>query len=53
MAMLQHYYSVTIAILPFLWSGFVQTLWISLVAIVAGSVLGFVIGIVRSQRVGQ
>lgn len=51
MTMLQHYYSVTIAILPFLWSGFVQTFWISLVAIVAGSLLGFVIGIVRSQRV--
>ncbi len=49
--MLQHYYSVTVAILPFLWSGFVQTFWISLVAIVAGSVLGFLIGIVRSQRV--
>ena len=49
--MLQHYYSVTIAILPFLWIGFVRTFWISLVAIIAGSVLGFLIGIVRSQRV--
>lgn len=48
---MQHYIDVTVAILPFLWKGFVQTILISLVAIVAGSILGFVIGIVRSQRV--
>ncbi|HEY4193033.1 MAG TPA: amino acid ABC transporter permease [Mesorhizobium sp.] len=48
---MQHYVDVTLSILPFLWSGFIQTIWISLVAIAAGSILGFVIGVVRSQRV--
>jgi len=48
---MQHYLDVVIAILPFLWAGFVQTFWISLVAIVAGSLLGFLIGVVRSQRI--
>ncbi|MDG4897514.1 amino acid ABC transporter permease [Mesorhizobium sp. WSM4976] len=48
---MQHYLDVVIAILPFLWIGFVQTFWISLVAIVAGSLLGSVIGVLRSQRI--
>ena len=48
---MQHYVDVALAILPFLWTGFVQTILISLIAIVAGSLLGFVIGIVRSQHV--
>lgn len=47
----QHYLDVIVAILPFLWAGFVQTFLVSLVAIAAGSVLGFLIGVVRSQRV--
>lgn len=48
---MQHYVDVAFAILPFLWTGFVQTISISLIAIVAGSLLGFAIGIVRSQHV--
>lgn len=49
--MLERYWSITIALLPFLWEGFLQTLLISLVGIVIGSLLGFLIGVVRSQRV--
>ncbi|TPJ39991.1 amino acid ABC transporter permease [Mesorhizobium sp. B2-6-5] len=48
---MQHYLDIVVAILPFLWTGFVQTFWVSLIAIVVGSVLGFLIGVVRSQRV--
>ncbi|MBZ9974173.1 MULTISPECIES: amino acid ABC transporter permease [unclassified Mesorhizobium] len=48
---MQHYVGIVVAILPFLWTGFVQTFWVSLIAIVVGSVLGFLIGVVRSQRV--
>jgi polar amino acid transport system permease protein len=50
-AMLEHYWTVTTALFPFLWKGFIETLYISLVAIVAGSLIGFVIGVVRSQHV--
>ncbi|MET0531602.1 MAG: amino acid ABC transporter permease, partial [Microvirga sp.] len=49
--MLERYWSITISLFPFLWKGFVETLYISLVAIVVGSLIGFVIGVVRSQRV--
>lgn len=49
--MIERYWSITTALFPFLWKGFVETLYISLVAIVAGSLIGFLIGIVRSQRV--
>jgi polar amino acid transport system permease protein len=49
--MLEHYWTVTLAVMPFLWKGFVDTVYVSLVAIVAGSLIGFVIGIIRSQNV--
>ncbi|MDO5605855.1 MAG: amino acid ABC transporter permease, partial [Paracoccus sp. (in: a-proteobacteria)] len=49
--MLEHYWSITVALMPFLWKGFVQTFQISAASIVAGSFLGFVIGVIRSQRV--
>lgn len=48
---LERYWSITIALLPFLWQGFLQTLVISFVSIIAGSLIGFVIGVIRSQRV--
>lgn len=48
--MLEHYWSIAVALAPFLWRGFLLTLLISLVAIVAGSLLGFLIGVIRSQR---
>jgi polar amino acid transport system permease protein len=38
-------------LLPFLWQGFLETLYVSLVAIIAGSLIGALIGLVRSQRV--
>jgi polar amino acid transport system permease protein len=49
--MIERYWSITVALFPFLWKGFVETLYISLVAIVIGSTIGFLIGVVRSQRV--
>jgi polar amino acid transport system permease protein len=49
--MIEHYWTVTLAVLPFLWKGFLDTLYVSLVAIAAGSLIGFVIGVVRSQKV--
>ena len=49
--MLERYWSITSSLLPFLWKGFLETLYVSLVAIVAGSLIGAVIGLVRSQRV--
>jgi polar amino acid transport system permease protein len=49
--MMEHYWTVTLAVLPFLWRGFLDTLYVSLVAIVAGSLIGFAIGVVRSQKV--
>jgi polar amino acid transport system permease protein len=49
--MLERYWSITSSLLPFLWQGFLETLYVSLVAIVAGSLIGALIGLVRSQRV--
>ncbi|MDO5706525.1 MAG: amino acid ABC transporter permease, partial [Paracoccus sp. (in: a-proteobacteria)] len=48
---MEYYWSITVALMPFLWQGFLQTLLISFVSIVAGSFLGFVIGVIRSQHV--
>jgi polar amino acid transport system permease protein len=48
---MERYWTITTSISPFLWKGFIETLYISLVAIVAGSLIGFFIGIVRSQRI--
>jgi polar amino acid transport system permease protein len=49
--MLERYWSITTSLLPFLWQGFLETLYVSLVAIIAGSLIGALIGLVRSQRV--
>ncbi|WP_414475247.1 amino acid ABC transporter permease [Microvirga sp. M2] len=49
--MFERYWSITSSLLPFLWKGFLETLYVSLVAIVAGSLIGALIGLVRSQRV--
>lgn len=49
--MLERYWSITSSLLPFLLQGFLETLYVSLVAIVAGSLIGAAIGLVRSQRV--
>jgi polar amino acid transport system permease protein len=49
--MLERYWSIISSLLPFLWKGFLETLYVSVVAIVAGSLIGAVIGLVRSQRV--
>jgi polar amino acid transport system permease protein len=49
--MLERYWSITSSLLPFLWQGFLETLYVSLVAIIAGSLIGALIGLVRSQRV--
>jgi polar amino acid transport system permease protein len=49
--MLERYWTITTSLFPFLWKGFVETFYISLVAIVVGSLIGFLIGVVRSQRV--
>lgn len=46
-----HYTTVLVGILPFLWQGFYETLKVSFVAIIAGSLLGFLIGVIRSERV--
>jgi polar amino acid transport system permease protein len=49
--MLERYWSITSSLLPFLWQGFLETLYVSVVAIIAGSLIGALIGLVRSQRV--
>jgi polar amino acid transport system permease protein len=49
--MLERYWSITSSLLPFLWQGFLETLYVSLVAITAGSLIGALIGLIRSQRV--
>jgi polar amino acid transport system permease protein len=49
--MLERYWSITSSLLPFLWQGFLETLYVSLVAIIAGSLIGALIGLIRSQRV--
>ena len=42
--MLQEYYATAVTVMPFLLKGFLETLKVSFLAIVAGSALGFVIG---------
>ena len=49
--MLESYLSTAGVVLPFLLKGFWETLKISFFAIIAGSLLGFVIGVVRSYRI--
>ncbi|SEB73984.1 polar amino acid transport system permease protein [Nitratireductor aquibiodomus] len=49
--MMQHYIDVFHAVLPALLNGFWQTLGISLAGIIGGSAIGFVLGLVRGQRV--
>lgn len=49
--MIDYYLKLTVAILPFLWQGFKETFIVSLVAIFAGSLLGLVIGIIRSYNI--
>lgn len=44
------YFDVTRTVMPFLMRGFVETLRISFAAIIAGSLLGFVIGVLRTRR---
>lgn len=48
---MEYYWNLTISILPFLWQGFKETFVVSLVAILAGSLIGALVGIVRSYRV--
>ena len=45
-----HYFEVFVTVLPTLLAGFVETLRISLVGVIIGSVLGFFLGVVRGQR---
>lgn len=47
---MSHYLDVTLALLPFLWEGFKHTFLVSLAAIGFGSLIGFVVGVVRSER---
>lgn len=49
--MLETYLSTAGVVLPFLLKGFWETLKVSFVAIIAGSLLGFVIGVIRSYRI--
>ncbi len=49
--MLQEYLSTAVTVMPFLLKGFLETLKVSFVAIIAGSALGFVIGVLRSYRI--
>ncbi|WP_329957647.1 amino acid ABC transporter permease [Bordetella petrii] len=49
--MLQEYFSTAVTVMPFLLQGFLETLKVSFFAIIAGSVLGFVIGVARSYRI--
>lgn len=44
------YFDVTRTVMPFLMRGFLETLRISFVAIIAGSLLGFIIGVLRTRR---
>lgn len=45
------YSEITITVMPFLMRGFVETLRISFFALVAGSALGFTIGLIRSYKI--
>lgn len=49
--MFEYYWKLTVSVMPFLWQGFKETFTVSLVAIVAGSLIGTVIGIIRSYRI--
>lgn len=49
--MIDYYLKLTVAILPFLWQGFKETFVVSLVAIFAGSLLGLIIGVIRSYNI--
>ncbi|HYG43692.1 MAG TPA: amino acid ABC transporter permease [Bordetella sp.] len=49
--MMHDYWATAVTVMPFLLKGFLETLKISFLAIIAGSTLGFVIGVVRSYRV--
>ncbi|MEW9805696.1 amino acid ABC transporter permease [Mesorhizobium sp. ZMM04-5] len=48
--MIEHYSEVLRSVLPFLLTGFVETLRISLLGVAGGSVLGFLLGVVRGQN---
>ncbi|MDQ8030967.1 amino acid ABC transporter permease [Bordetella genomosp. 1] len=48
---MQPYIDTALTVMPFLLKGFLETLKISSLAIIAGSALGFVIGVIRSYRV--
>lgn len=48
---MDHYLNVLTEVFPFLLDGVTDTIRVSLVAILAGSVAGFLIGIVRSQGI--
>lgn len=49
--MSQHHIDVFYAVMPFLLQGFVETLRLSLVGVLWGSVLGGILGIVRGQHI--
>lgn len=49
--MFEYYWKLTVSVMPFLWQGFKETFTVSLVAILAGSLIGTGIGIVRSYRI--
>lgn len=49
--MFEYYINLTLSILPFLWQGFKETFYTSFVAIIAGSIIGLFIGIIRSYRI--
>lgn len=48
--MIEHYTEVFRSVLPFLLTGFVETLRISLLGVAGGSVLGFALGLIRGQN---
>lgn len=49
--MFEYYLKLTLSVLPYLWQGFLETFVVSLVAITAGSIIGSVIGIIRSYQI--
>lgn len=49
--MFEYYWKLTVSVMPFLWQGFKETFTVSLIAILAGSLIGTGIGIVRSYRI--
>ncbi len=49
--MIEYYWKLTVSVMPFLWQGFKETFTVSLVAIVAGSLIGTIIGIIRSYHI--